>query len=176
MSIYTVRQFPASLHLAHILTWFFAQFFFSPIREHLNYATFRSEEKHNFSQRKVRLVEIPLLPLELWTHVWSLLTYFYSWWLTSELILKDSRRQKIPTSIAATEIWTKSFLSLTTHMISCLSYNLHNSTAAGYITHIICSWKYDKITVVQLWEHHSFCHRMENTFRASVAYEQETNP
>lgn len=70
------------------------------------------------------------------------------------------------------------FLSLSAHMISCLSYNLHNSTptAAGYITHIICSWKYDKITVVQLWEHHSFCQGMENRLRVSVAYEQEANP
>lgn len=127
---------------------FFAQFF-SPIREHLNYATFHSEEKTSVGEKWALLKSCSCH--HICGHVWSLLTYFCSWWLTSELILKDSRRQKVPTSTAATEIRTKPFLSLTTHMISCLSYNLHNSTptAAGSITHIIGSWKYDKITVVQ---------------------------
>lgn len=50
-------------------------------------------------------------------HIWSLLTYFCSWWLISELILKDRKRQKVPTSTAATEIRTKPFF---------ITYNTYN--------------------------------------------------
>lgn len=146
MSIYTVRWFPASLHLAHIQTYFLDNFIFFPTRECLNYATLHSEEKiFFFSQWKSTACLNPAPVTGVVDTGLKFATRRCSWQLISGLRLKGSRSGKVPTSTAATEGWTKVVLSLAIHMVSCLSHNLHNWTlaGAGYITYITGSWKSD---------------------------------